>query len=109
MNLAQCEQQLQTIHQKNPILAENLSQITSQAWGTDKAYCLPRMGGSSGVKTFVFKRASYVPPKEELQVNTEKTSQTVVANQSSFWDTAQLATIKTWSTYIFWAVSIFLL
>ena len=86
MNLTQCEQQLQTIYDQNPILGENISKITNTAWGKDKAYCLQRMGGVSNIKNFLFKKASYVQPKDDIETVSQTSQQTTTQTGASFWE-----------------------
>jgi hypothetical protein len=109
MNLTQCEQQLQTVFDKNPILGENISKITNTAWGTDKSYCLQRMGGVSSVKNFLFKKSAYVAPKEEVEVISQSTQQTTTQQESSFWDDIGLQNVVLWGNYLLWTVGIVVL
>ncbi|AHB41546.1 hypothetical protein P148_SR1C00001G0756 [candidate division SR1 bacterium RAAC1_SR1_1] len=111
MNLIQCEQQLQAVYDKNPILAENISKITNTAWGADKSYCIQRMGGVSSVKNFLFKKTSYVAPKEsDVVVNQPSQEvQTTTGTSTSFLDSLGLDVISSWGYYILWGVSIALL
>ncbi|HCY21706.1 TPA: hypothetical protein DIC40_07875 [Patescibacteria group bacterium] len=76
------------MYDKNPILAENISKITNTAWGADKSYCIQRMGGVSSVKNFLFKKTSYVAPKEsDVVVNQPSQEvQTTTGTSTSFLD-----------------------
>lgn len=43
MELGLCEQLIQNVYIKNPASLENISQLTSQAWGKNKATCVEMM------------------------------------------------------------------
>ncbi len=43
MNLNQCIQTLYTQYKTNPAQADNISKLTSDAWGSDKAECISLM------------------------------------------------------------------
>jgi alpha-acetolactate decarboxylase len=111
MNLTQCELQLQTVYDKNPILGENISKITNTAWWADKSYCLQRMGGVSNVKSFLFQKASYVAPKEEDVVVNQPSQevQATTGTSTSFLDSLWLDAVASWGYYIFWGIGITLL
>lgn len=112
MNLTQCELQLRSTYEKNPSLWENISQLTTLAWGKEKAQCLKLMWGVSNVKTFIFQKSSYVAPKEIVEqthpaapVQTTSTQQ----SQSTFWDDIGMWQALTWWNYILWGVWILFL
>ncbi len=50
MNLNQCISTLHTQYKINPAQADNISKLTSDAWGSDKVQCLSIMWWSSAVK-----------------------------------------------------------
>ncbi len=101
MNITECEQQLQTIYQNKPILAENLSQITSLAWKENKSDCLQLMWGVSNIKTFLFRKAEYISPKES--VSPIHNSAQIENTSSSIFDFSGIAT--RW-TYVLWWLGI---
>ncbi|MDD3262893.1 MAG: hypothetical protein PHR61_03520 [Candidatus Absconditabacteria bacterium] len=110
MNLTQCEQNLQAVYEKNPILGENISQITSLAWGEDKSECLNLMGGVTNVKTFIFQKSSYVAPKEATkQTHSAAPIQTATQVQSTFWDDIGIGQFLSWGNYILWSIAILIL
>lgn len=109
MNLAQCELQLQTLYNKNPVLAENISKITSDAWWTDKAYCLERMGGVTNVKNFLMKKSAYNPPIGEVIVPSQEVVQTTTQVQDPSWDFFGMEGLVTWGNYILRWLSVLLL
>ncbi len=56
-----CEQQIQNAYNKNPAALENISQLTSNARGTNKLTCMQLMGGTTQIKNFLLHK-NYTPP-----------------------------------------------
>lgn len=61
MELGMCEQQIQNAYNKNPAALENISQLTSNARGTNKLTCMQLMGGTTQIKNFLLHK-NYTPP-----------------------------------------------
>jgi len=64
MELGLCEQLIQNVYIKNPAALENISQLTSQAWGKDKTTCMEMMWGITQIKNFLLGNNKYAPPKQ---------------------------------------------
>jgi len=109
MNLTQCEQALQTVFDRNPILGENISQITSLAWSQDKSSCLQTMWWVSNIKNFLFNKTSYVRPKEVDIISWNNETQAVTQSESSFWENTWLENILTRGNYFLWGIWIIVL
>lgn len=112
MNLTQCELSLQSTYEKNPNFWENISQLTSLAWGSEKSQCLQLMWGVSNVKTFVFQKSSYVAPKEIVVEESHPAAPTQSSTQqvqSNFWEDIWMWGIMTWWNYVLWGLGILVL
>jgi hypothetical protein len=97
MDIRSCQQKLSVQYEKNVSQIDNVSKLTSSAWGRDKLSCLQQMGGTTQVKTFLLTPKKYQSPvipqtwqsvTHTKQVS-EKTSSTSMKDLSSFFSTAQ--------------------
>lgn len=66
MNLNQCIQTLYTQYKTNPAQADNISKLTSDAWGSDKAECISLMWWSNAIRQqlLAFDSENYAPTSE---------------------------------------------
>jgi hypothetical protein len=73
---------------------ENISQLTSNAWGANKLICMQAMGGTTQIKNFLLDNGKYIPAKT---VNTTQGFTTVPSekDQKQTQDTLQSTTTQT--------------
>jgi len=92
-----CEELIQNTYNKNPAWLENISQLTSNAWGANKLICMQAMGGTTQIKNFLLDNGKYIPAKT---VNTTQGFTTVPSekDQKQTQDTLQSTTTQTWRT-----------
>ena len=98
MNLAQCEQAIQTQFDKNPNSLDNISQLTNLARNKNKVSCMTQMGGISHIKQFFTDKQGYIEYQKTNSVATT-TQTTVVATTSRRTNTRN--TIGNQSNYFF--------
>jgi hypothetical protein len=119
MDLAKCEQLIQTAYDRGWTLDYNLSSLMSSAWGTGRKYCIERMGGVSNIDKFLKNRIEYVAPKESEVIEIPELIQTgdntlswvalTPSELESFWQFAWLDQVLTWANYFLWVLWILVL